>query len=186
MTGMHWLLAHCPVLKVRAPAVGSVFPIRASPQEETAGSHSRRPRRCPVFDRLRQRSSLPSSLVRKVDSNAGFPFLVPPRNRPVWYAPAEWASNRAGQPDARPAPDLQDAAGELAWVQLQPGVGDRLAVQTDAPLLDELAGLPVGGGEAKLDEEPRKPHATSFDRGGGDRHLGEVLRNLALAVHAVE
>jgi hypothetical protein len=75
MTGVHWLLAHCSVLKVRAPCLRALSCGNKKPPALTADG-TWRPR---SSDRLRQMASLPCSIVRKMAPMQD-PLLGLPRN----------------------------------------------------------------------------------------------------------
>ena len=149
MTGVHWLLAHCSVLKVRTlagfPSWRRPFRQRRKPpaREPTASAASG------LRDRLRQTPSLSCSIVRKM---APIRILLPgPSQGPIanGTAMARMAST-TGHPrhtsqaplavtsyfDELPPSDLQDLALHVPHVHLEVGVLDLLSIDPDTSLLD--------------------------------------------------
>src|SRR4029077_8701335 len=135
---MHWLLAHCSVLKVRGlPLLGAPAPLtcKRSPAEPATLALPDR-RTWPVYVRS---SPLPMS-------GTGFPskvLLCPgshSRANRRYYGPAQRPSTGplAGRtnPDESPPADLQDATLELGRVVLPDRIRHGLAVQANGALLD--------------------------------------------------
>src|SRR5438094_4746834 len=109
MTGVHWLLAHCSVLKVRARPVDQPSPDspgQAEGRRLAAGG----PDASGLFDRLRQAHSSLSSVVREMA-----PIRGPPSRASPGAASMVRPSIRARQPGGHPPEVAGPGLDAVPW-----------------------------------------------------------------------
>lgn len=78
-----------------------------------------------------------------------------PGGAPWDFGPSLVPGRSSDDTDETPPPRLQHRSPQPVRFEVHSRVGDYLAVEPHAPLLDQAPGVGIGRGQADLDEEPR-------------------------------